>query len=191
MTNPTTHRILVTSGCLIWFASYVAELANQQPYSTVGLIVSPILTIVGVFYWFKYYRATKGHYPKFKPVWAIMTKFSGSLTLRLEFMLKHIFEIATVFIIGFMGIVLLSVLTFRRSDAFEATKQYCQTNQDILSKTGDIKYYGVNVTGNFSAGRQGSGNLHFTIVGTNGNFSANSKLTKDNGVWTVDNVELR
>jgi hypothetical protein len=192
MPNSTIHKVLVTTGCLLWCSSFFGELANQQPYSTAGLIISPILTVVGIFYWFKYYRATRGHNPKFKPVWDIMTKFDVSFISRLEFMLKHFLEFATVWVICFMGMVLLSVLTFRRSDAFEATKQYCQSNQDILSQTGDIKYYGVMVAGTTSFGGQGgSADLSFTIVGTKGNFSANSKLTMQNGKWTVDKLEFR
>ncbi len=91
-----------------------------------------------------------------------------------------------------MGLVLIMVLTFRRSDAFEATKNYCQANQEILSQTGEIKYYGVLVGGNMSTGGQdGKADLSFTIIGTNGNFSANSELKKQSGVWTVENLNLR
>ncbi|HRO76206.1 MAG TPA: cytochrome c oxidase assembly factor Coa1 family protein [Crocinitomicaceae bacterium] len=192
MVNPTTHRVLVTTGCLMWCASFFGEAFQGQPYSTVGIIVSPILTIIGVFYWFKYYRATRGHYPRFKTVWDNTTNIGGELTLRFDFLFKHVLEFWTFCILFWMGLVLIMVLTFRRSDAFETTKQYCQNNQEILSQTGEIKYYGILVAGNMSTGGQGgSADLSFTIVGAKGNFSANSKLTKHSGIWTVENIQLQ
>ncbi len=176
----------------MWCASFFGEAQQRQPYSTVGIILSPILTVIGVFYWFKYYRATRGHYPKFRSVWNNTSNAGGRIYLNFSFMLKHILEFWTFCILFWMGLVLVMVLTFRRSDAFEATKQYCQSNQEILSQTGTIKYYGVLVGGNISTGGQGgTADLSFTIVGTKGNFSANSKLTKQSGSWTVDNLDLK
>lgn len=192
MVNPKTHRILVTTGCLLWCVSFFGEAFNGQPYSTVGIIVSPILTIIGVFYWCKYYRATRGNYPKFKTVWDNTVYVGGHFTLGFDFLLKHALEFWTFCILFWMGLVLIMVLTFRSSDAFEATRQYCQNNQEILSQTGEIKYYGVLVGGNMSTGEQtGKAELSFTIVGTNGNYSAKSKLTKQSGVWTVEKIQLR
>lgn len=192
MANPTTHKILVTTGCLLWCASFFGEAFNGQPYSTVGIIVSPILTVIGVIYWFKYYRETRGHYPKFKTVWDNTVYVTGKFTLGFDFLLKHVLEFWTFCILFWMGLVLIMFLTFRRSDAFEATKQYCQSNQEILSQTGEIEYYGVLVAGNMSTGVQdGKADLSFTIVGRNGNFSANSKLTKQSGIWTVEKLELK
>lgn len=192
MIIPTTHKFLVTTGCLLWCASFIGEASNGQPYSTVGIIISPILTVIGIIYWFKYYRATRGHYPKFKTIWDNTTNIGGEFTLRFDFLIKHVFEFWTFCILFWMGLVLIMVLTFRRSDAFEATKTYCQTNQEILSQTGAIKYYGVLVAGNMSSGGQGGkAELSFTIVGTKGSFSANSKLTKQSGVLTVENLQLR
>ncbi len=192
MTNPSTHKILITTGCLLWCAAFVGEAFNGQPYSTIGIIVSPVLTVVGVFYWFKYYRATRGHYPRFLTVWDNMHYIGGKFWMGFDFMLNHLLEFWTTCILLWMGLVLIMVMTFRRSDAFEATKQYCQSNQEILSQTGTIKYYGVLVGGSISTGGEwGKANLTFSIVGTNGNFSANSKLTKQGGVWTIENLQLQ
>jgi hypothetical protein len=176
----------------MWCASFFGEALHGQPYSTVGIIVSPILTVISVFYWFNYYRATRGHYPRFKTVWDNTSYIGGKFSLGFDFMLKHLLEFWIFCILFWMGLVLVMVLTFGRSDALEATKQYCQSNQEILSQTGTIKYYGVLVGGSIStSGQSGSADLSFTIVGTKGNFSANSKLTKQNGAWTVENLELR
>ena len=88
--------------------------------------------------------------------------------------------------------VLLMVLTFRRSDAFEAAKQYCQTNTQILSQTGEIKYYGVLVGGTISFERQaGNAELDFFIIGAKGNFSVHSTLAKRRGIWVVDELMLQ
>jgi hypothetical protein len=192
MGNPTTHKILVTTGCLMWCAAFFGEAFQGQPYSTIGIIVSPILTIIGLFFWFKYYHSTRGHHPKFKTVWDNTAYIGGTFTLDFDFLLKHALEFWTFCILFWMGFVLIMVLTFRSSDAFEATKNYCQNNQEILSQTGEIEYYGVLVGGNMSNGEQGgNADLSFTIIGTKGNFSANSKLSKQSGSWTVDKLELR
>ena len=192
MANPTTHRILITTGCLLWCASFFGEALNKQPYSTVGIIVSPILTVIGVIYWFKHYRVVRGHYPRFKSVWDNTSYNGGKFFLGFDFILKHLLEFWTFCILFWMGLVLIMVLTFRRSDAFESTKQYCQSNQEIISQTGEIKYFGVLVVGNMSTdGQGGKADLSFTIVGTKGNFSANSMLTKQSEVWTVENLNLR
>ncbi|MFZ4799747.1 MAG: cytochrome c oxidase assembly factor Coa1 family protein [Bacteroidia bacterium] len=192
MGNPTTHKVLVTTGCLMWCAAFFGEAFQGQPYSTIGVIVSPILTIIGIFFWFNYYYSTRGHLPKFKTVWDNTAYIGGTFTLGFDFLLKHALEFWTFCILFWMGLVLIMVLTFRSSDAFEATKNYCQNNQEILSQTGEIEYYGVLVGGNMSTGEQGGkADLSFTIIGTKGNFSANSKLTKQSGVWTVENLNLR
>lgn len=192
MSNPITHRSLITTGCLIWCASFFGEALQGQPYSTAGIIISPILTVIGILFWFKYYRATRGHFPKFKTVWNNTAYIGGRFTLGFDFLLKHVLEFWTFCILFWMGLVLIMVLIFRGSDAFEATKRYCQNNQEILSQTGEIKYYGVLVAGNISTGGQsGKAELSFTIVGIKGNFSANSKLTNQSGVWRVESLSLR
>ncbi|EJF10134.1 cytochrome c oxidase assembly factor Coa1 family protein [Pontibacter sp. BAB1700] len=192
MAKPIIHKALVTTGCLIWCASFFGEAFNAQPYSTVGIIVSPILTVTGVILWLLYYRNTRGYYPKLKTVRDNTYSYGGQFTLGFDFLIKHVLEFWTLCILFWMGLVLLMVLTFRRSDAFEAAKQYCQTNQEILSQTGEIKYFGVLVAGNLSTGGQGGkADLSFSIVGTKGNFSAISRLTKQNLVWTVEELELR
>jgi hypothetical protein len=192
MLNPKTHKILILTGCLIWIASFFGEALGGQPYSTIGIVISPVLTIIGVIYWFKYYRAKRGHYPKFETLGDNIVNAGGSLTLRFDFLLKHVLEFWTFCILFWMVLVFVVLLTFGRSEAFEATKQYCQSNQEILSQTGPIKYYGILVGGNISTDEQGEkAELSFTIVGTKGNFIADSKLVKVSGVWTVENLEFR
>ena len=191
MINHSVHRILVTSGCLIWCASYLGEVFKGQPYSTLGIIVSPILIILGIYFWFKNYRATRGHNPRLETVWDNTTFIGGYFTLKVDFLLSHIFEFWTLCIIIWMGLALIFVITFRCSDAFEVTKQYCQNNQNILSQTGEIKYYGVFVSGGISSfGQNGKASLLYTIVGKKGNYSAHSNLVKQSGIWSVEKTIL-
>ncbi len=185
------HNFLITIGCFLWIVSFFGETFRGQPYSTIGIIISPILTVIGVIYWFKYYKETRRHYPKFQTVTDSISFIGGKFTLSFEFLLHHILKIWTIGILFWMGIVLIIVLTMRRSDAFEATKNYCQTNQEILSQTGEIKYFGVIVGGNITTtGHEGTAELSFIIVGSKGNFRANSKLSAVSGVWTVENLYL-
>lgn len=192
MKKTKTHRTLITTGCLMWFVSFFGEAFKGQPYSTIGIIISPILTVIGIFYWFNYYYTTRGHYPRFKTVWDNTSFIGGKFTLSFDFLLKHLLKFWTFCTLFWMGLVLMMGLTLRRSDAFEATKQYCQNNQEILSQTGEIKYYGILVGGNISTGGQGDkADLSFTIVGTKGNFNANSILSNQSGVLRVEKLELR
>jgi len=190
--NPTKHSAWITTGCLLWCLSFFGEVSRWQPYSTIGIMLSPIITIIGIFYWLRYYRAQRGHYPRFKTVWNNSVSGGSFMTLRLGFLLTHILAVWTFCILFWMGLVLLMFLLFNRSIAFEAVKNYCQNNKEIVSKTGKIKYYGVLVTGSISTRhRSGEATLSFTIIGTNGNFNANAELTKENDNWEVDDLTLQ
>lgn len=192
MKNPITHKILITTGCLIWILAFIGEAIQGQPYSTIGIILSPILTIIGIFFWFKYYHSTRGYLPKFKKVLDNTAYVGGTFTLGFDFLLKYASEFWTICILFWMGFVLIMDLTFGRSEAFEATKNYCQNNQEVLFQTGGIEYYGFLVGGNISWSEHGgNAELSFTIVGKKGNFGGNSKLSKQNGIWTVEKLELK
>ena len=187
----TTPRILITSGCILWCASFFGEALSAQPYSTLGIIVSPILTVLGVLFLLKNYYETRGHFPTLKTIWNNLCKISKKPIIGADFNASHMFRFWTFCIFLWMGFVLLMVLTIRRSEAFQAVKQYCKSNQEIILQTGDIKFYGVLVGGSItSVGQDGKADLDFTIVGTNGNFKANSLLTKQNGIWSVEKINL-
>jgi len=192
MINSSIHKILVATGSLIWCTSFFGEGFDKQPYSTFGIVISPILTIIGIICWFRFYRETRGYYPKIKTLWDNTIGFGSTLTLRSDFIRSHMLEFWTFWILLWMGLVLLAGLTFSNSDAFETAKQYCQTNQEIPSKTGEIKYYGTFISGEISTEEQkGFADLSFTIVGTKGNFHVNSKLVKKNGFWNVEKYKIR
>ena len=192
MTNPRIHKVLITTGCLIWFASFLGEAFRGQPYSTIGIIISPILTFTGIFYWVKHYHQTRGHYPNLNNIWHKATYAGSFRTFDLLFLVKNFLAFWTFCIVIWMVMISFMVLIFRRSNAFEVTRHYCETNREILSQTGEIKYYGVLIGGTISTGGDdGNADLSFTIVGANGNFKANSELTNQDGIWTVDKLELQ
>lgn len=193
MTIQINHKLLITIGCLGWIASFFGEVSANQPYSTIGIILSPILTISGLFYWLKYYKYTRGHFPKFWTVLkGVYREMKSNPFAGMMFMFKHILEFWTFSIVFWMCLVLMGYLTFGQSDSFQATKEYCASNREILAKTGGIKYYGVLVGGTISTqGESGNANLSFTIIGSNGNFFANSELSKENNEWTVDKLTLQ
>ncbi len=192
MEKELNHKPFITFGCLIWIASFFGEVFAFQPYSTLGIIISPIITLFGIAHWLKYYRKTRGHYPRFWAVWKENNRktrknpFAG-----MSFMFSHILETWTFTIVGWMGIVLIGFLTFGQSSAFKASKKYCENNNSVIEKTGKIRYYGVLVGGSISTNRQsGSAEFFFTIIGEKGNFSAKSELTKYNGIWEVLELEV-
>jgi hypothetical protein len=193
MTQQVNHKPLILAGCLIWIISFLGETFGYQPYSTIGIVISPILTIVGLFYWFKFYKLTRGHYPKF---WAIYKDIKNKMYKNpfagITFMFKHILETWTFTIVFWMGLATTLFITFRQSDAFEVTRKYCERDKVILAKTGKIKYYGLLVGGSMTTqGQKGNANLSFTIFGEKGIFSANSELTKSKDEWTVESLTVR
>jgi hypothetical protein len=193
MRKNNNHKVLITTGCLLWIVSFFGEGAAYQPFSTIGIVVSPILTILGLFFWFRFYKSTRGYYPKF---WMTFKENNRKMCKNpfegFEFMFKHILETWTGVILFWMTSSLIIFLTFGQSESFQATKEYCKNNKEILSKTGTIKYFGLMVSGSISTNRDdGNANFSFLIIGTNGNFLANAELTKINNKWTVDNLTVR
>jgi hypothetical protein len=193
MKKEINHRPYILIGCLIWIAAFFGESFGLLPYSSIGIIASPIITIFGVIHWVKYYKRTRGHLPNFFEAYAQMNKrtrknpFAG-----FGFMLKHILEFWTFAIISWMGLFLFTFLTFGQSEAFKTAKEYCESNAKIIEKTGEIKYYGLFFSGSISnQGETGESNMTFNIVGENGIFNAKAELTKYNNIWEVPDLEVK
>jgi len=190
MKKEINHKPYILIGCLIWIASFFGETSGFQPFSIIGMLISPLLTFFGIFHWFKYYKSTRGYYPRFLKAWIDMNKkmlknpFYG-----MGFMFSHLLEFWTFTVVCWMGIILLMFLTFGQSNAFKAAKEYCESNSQILEKTGEIRYYGILVGGNITT--KGQSKLTFTIIGTNGNFNANAELKKYNDIWEVTNMKVK
>jgi hypothetical protein len=164
-----------------------------QPFSTIGILIAPVLIIEGIFLWFKFYKRSRGHYPRF--ILTALRLFKESLRnplAMMEFMLKHLLEFWTFCIVFWVGMVILMFLTFRQSDAFEATKTYCENDGEIIDKTGEIYYYGVLVGGTMTTKFDGTGHaeMSFTIVGKKGNFTAKSFIERSDSYWEVSSVKI-
>ncbi len=192
MRKEINHRPYILIGSLIWIASFLGEAFKFQPYSTIGIIISPIITFWGVYHWFIFYKNTKGHYPKF-----IKTSTEKSRKMRdnpfygIKFMFTHTQETWAFTIVIWMILTITIFLSFGQSNAFKAAKNYCQNNTEIIEKTGKIEYYGILIGGSLSTkGETGSSDFTFTIVAENGNFNANAKLIKSNYVWKVTELKV-
>lgn len=186
------YEILITIGCILWILSFFGEINSCQPYSTIGIVFSSLLTILGVFKWFKHYKYLRGHYPSFWKTWEkIFPEGLNDPFAMMRFILNHILQFWTFSIMVWMMMVLLGYLTFGQSNPFQEAKKYCESNKSILSKTGNIMYYGVFVGGTISTqGESGTATLSFTIVGTKGNFVASSELIKDDGFWKIEKLSV-
>lgn len=185
------HKPYILLGCLIWIASFFGEIIKLQPYSTIGISISPLLTFFGIFHWFKFYKTTRGHYPRFfRALKNAYKKMKENPFAGMGFTFKHLLESWTFFIVCWMCMVLIMFLTFGQSSAFNASKEYCNNNSKIIEKTGKIEYYGILISGKISNdwNTGGSAELNFTIVGENGNFTANAELIKYNDIWEVTDL---
>ena len=187
------HKIFILIGCLTWIASFFSEEANLQPYSTIGMLISPIITIVGIILWFKYYKNTRGYYPKFfSKLGEIQEKMRKNPFAGIGFQFTYILEFWTFIILFWMGLVFIGYLSFGQSAAFKASKLYCETNKELIDKTGKIKYYGILMSASIStSGQSGSSTFSFTVIAEKGIFSGESELIKSDNKWIVQNLTLK
>ena len=188
--DAATHKRLITTGCLMWCASFFGEGYGAQPYSTVGIVVSPVVTIIGIFYWIKYYRINRGYFPEFGSTFYNLYFARTNKLAGMDFIMNHVLEFWTLCILFWMALS-STMFFFYRSDAFESTKTYCQNTPTILMKTGAIRYFSPFVSGSIGTnGDNSEADFSFIISGAKGNFRANSKVTKQHSGWIVKNVEL-
>ena len=190
--NPLRHQAIIISGCIIWIASFAGDILGAQPYSTIGLIVSPVLLIAGIIVWLQYYKSTRGHYPRIKSIKDNIITIGTMTTLRNSFLIDHQPEFFTFCVLFSMGIYLLGYMLFGYSEAYTATKQYCQTNKEVLSRTGKIKYFSIMAAGTITTLSENSkAKISFTIVSDSGVYHAVSIANQYGGSkWTVDSLSL-
>ena len=187
--NPIRHRAIIVSGCILWGLSFVGDIKGALPYATYGLIISPLLLMTGIIIWLKYYRNTKGYYPRFSVIKENMLNFGVGYTLRSDFLMDHKFEFWTFCIGVWMGMYLLAFLAFNKSEAFKAAKIYCKSNKEIQSKIGHIRYFSTMVAGSITTGDyENKADLFFTIVSDSGIYSTFSIVKKHGQEWSVDSV---
>ena len=186
------HQWLIAIGCLLWYASFFSEESDLQPYSTVGLVIAPILILVGIFYWANHHYKIRGHYPRIgKAISTLISGMTKNPFFGIVFLFRHLLQFWTFATLFWIGISFLGFSLFTNSDAFKATQNYCETNTNILSNTGKIKYYSPLIGGNIRMHNDGgSAELFFTIIGAKGNFGAESRLIKRDGYWVVQELKM-
>ncbi|WP_216689297.1 hypothetical protein [Hymenobacter siberiensis] len=187
------HKWLIAFGCFFWYASFFCEESGLQPYSTVGLVIAPILIVVGIFGWVLHYYKTRGHYPRIgHTISMVISGMTKNPFFGIGFLFSHLLQFWTLITLFWIGISFLGFGIFGNSDAFIATQQYCETNSSILSNTGRIKYYSPLIGGNIRMHNDdGSAELFFTIIGAKGNFDAESRLIKQDGNWMVQELKMK
>ena len=192
MVKVLKHQWLITAGCLLWCASFFSEVKKLQPYSTVGLAIAPILMISGISFWAQHYYRTSKHSPQVgKLIGALVGDIAKNPFSGIGFLFRHALHFWTLCILLWMGISFLGFGLFINSDAFSATQKYCETNDTVLAKTGKITYYSPLISGNISTHENaGNARFHFIIVGTKGNFDAESRLVKQNGNWILQALRV-
>lgn len=164
------------------------EVFKLQPYSTVGIFLSPAITITGIIIWAKQYNTLHGHYPRIS---SLEFSFTGDNSLSPDFIRNNLLGFWTACIVFWMFIVFFSNIFFGHAEPFELVKKYCSKDELILQKAGDIKYFGILTSGSYTTGdRNGDGNVSLTIVGTKGNFDVDSKLIKTDGKWKIESVKI-
>lgn len=186
-----SNKSIVLAGCAIWVLSFLGEINGYQPFSSAGIILAYILVFVGAFLWLRAYKSLNGHYPRSRQVMNMtgVSTFNPFVMLKEGFKnLPRTFAVVMVFT---MLIILVVQIMFRQSGALDAAKLRCETDEAILARTGPIKYYSLLVAGNIQIKNyEGEGDLHFTIIGSKGNFKARALLTMNNDEWTVDEIDV-
>uniref|UniRef100_UPI00404A6DAC hypothetical protein n=1 Tax=Flavobacterium sp. TaxID=239 RepID=UPI00404A6DAC len=193
MNKKTLFRILLSTGAILWVLSWIDDLNGKLPESTYGMILSVILTGIGIYVWLKFYKETRGHYPKFYKKYQEMIKsmkknpFNG-----IFFLVKNLLKFYTFVLIFSMILVLIGYLTIGQSEPVKVTQKYCESNSEINRITGKINHYGIlrNVSSQWNS-ETGSSELSLVFVSENGTFNVSSKLEKENGEWKVKKLDLK
>lgn len=186
-----SNKSIVLAGCAIWALSFWGEINGYQPFSSAGVVLAYTLVFVGAFLWLRTYKKYTGHYPK---LWQVVGMKRTSMFNPFE-MLRENFKSfpRTLFLVMVfaMLIVLAVQIMFHMSGALDAAKHRCETDKAILAKTGPIQYYSLLVAGNIQIKNdEGEGDLHFTIIGSKGKFTARALMTMNNNEWTAEEIDV-
>ncbi len=183
----------MSTGAILWILSWIGDTNGKLPESTYGMILSVILTGIGIYFWLKFYKEIRGHYPKFyKKYQELIRSMKKNPFNGIFFMVKHLLKFYTFILVFSMILVFIGYLTIGQSEPIKVTQNYCENNIDINKITGKIKHYGIlrNISSKWSS-ESGSSELSLIFVSENGIFNVFSKLEKKNGVWKVKKLEIR
>jgi hypothetical protein len=187
LTEKLIFRILIAIGCLLWIISNIGESSGYQPLSTIGMLISLPITGLGIYYWFNYYKSSRGYYPKFMKTYRYLIKgMKKNPFFGIIFMVKNLLKFYVCLVLFSMGIVFLGYATIAQSESVKTTQRYCINSSEIKLITGEIRYFGIlrNVQNTYNS-TGGKSKMSLTIVGKKGNFKVNSELEKINDEWRV------
>jgi hypothetical protein len=188
MNNPILHQALITAGSVLWAVACAWEARQPQLASTACLLAAPLLLLAGIALWARHYRRTKGRWPSVGSIADNVSYTGGKASLNTDYLLGHLGEFWAGCMLFWMCIVMAGSLPFRSSDAFMAAQQHCESHPGVLRQVGEIRYYGLLMSGRLLPG---AASLSFSIVGTKGSVGVQSELRLVGGAWTVDTLLLR
>lgn len=181
--NPFIHQVFVSIGCVVGFASFLANMNNWEPTASITMLLAPLITVVGVLIWTRYWYLTRNE-PKEKDMFANEPFFiSGSEnTINSVHIVTHFGEFAGGIALFLMLVALGISVPNRNSDAYRAARTYIETNKDVVQTIGKVSYYGWAVSGKISSD---SASLKFTVMAVRGPYEANLNLVKNENHWDV------
>ncbi|HMC86852.1 MAG TPA: hypothetical protein VKI61_15090 [Chitinophagaceae bacterium] len=177
------HKPFIIAGCTLFASAYIGEILLWQPYSTAGFIISPLLLVTGIVLWLKFYRASRGHYPRIKSIRKEAAISGSRLTLNQGYLWSHRYEFWTFWFAVVMIIIPVIGIAFNNSRAFNAITTYCNSTDSLKSRIGEIKFYGLLSSGTIN---DEYAKVSFVLVAEKGNFKARSLLSNNHGVWKVE-----
>ena len=128
------HKPIIIAACSLFAIAYIGDVLLWQPYSTAGYFLSPPLLVIGIILWLRFYRSSRGHYPRLKSI-RNEAVFNGRvLTLRQGYLWRHKYELWACCFAVLMGIIPLIGISFSRSGAFSAITTYCNSTDRVKSK---------------------------------------------------------
>jgi hypothetical protein len=78
-------------------------------------------------------------------------------------MFSYLLHFWTFCIVFWIGLAFLGTTVFKNSNAFAATKEYVENDNELIMRIGQIKYYGFLLGGSVSS--SGDADISFSIIG--------------------------
>jgi hypothetical protein len=161
------HKILILVGCLLWIAGFFMAAATIYPFALIGIYLGPPILTLGIIGWIINYKRTKNQFPNpIRSFNRILSKRKGILKYHFagfEFMFSYLLHFWTFCIVFWIGLALLGTTVFKNSNAFAATKEYVENDNELIKRIGQIKYYGFLLGGSVSSA--GDADISFSIIG--------------------------
>ncbi|QJD09378.1 hypothetical protein MY04_05585 [Flammeovirga sp. MY04] len=153
------------------------------PYLRHGVVLGPILFLIGVLIWIPLRIKNPIPYPN-DP-----NHKKSIFDEILDLLLKNFFREFFAFCLAFgMFVTFLGNSILRNSSAFNTTVQIIQVDKQLEEIIGDFRSIGDQVTGSCSAEES---QFEFSAYGTKGGTRVNIELINDNGDWKVKSLNFK